>query len=81
MPRPRREGSVVVRLSGLDGEVVVVDGAATGDLRSIPGTYTHPDGPDARLRLRTDQRCSRRDRRARPDAEGRTAVVRTAYRP
>jgi PKD repeat protein len=28
-----------------DGNVVVVDGTAAGDLRSIPGTYTHPDGP------------------------------------
>ena len=54
MPRPRREGSVVVRLSGLDGEVVVVDGAATGDLRSIPGTYTHPDGPPLPMVLTRD---------------------------
>jgi PKD repeat protein len=28
-----------------DDNVVVVDGTAAGDLRSIPGTYTHPDGP------------------------------------
>ena len=28
-----------------DNDVVVVDGTAAGDLRSIPGTYTHPDGP------------------------------------
>ena len=28
-----------------DGNVVVVDGTAAADLRSIPGTYTHPDGP------------------------------------
>ena len=28
-----------------DGNVVVIDGTAAGDLRSIPGTYTHPDGP------------------------------------
>jgi len=28
-----------------DGNVVVIDGIASGDLRSIPGTYTHPDGP------------------------------------
>ena len=24
---------------------VVIDGNAGGDLRAIPGTYTHPDGP------------------------------------
>jgi PKD repeat protein len=28
-----------------DGNVVVIDGTAASDLRSIPGTYTHPDGP------------------------------------
>src|SRR6266571_3703983 len=28
-----------------DGNVVVIDGAAAADLRAIPGTYTHPDGP------------------------------------
>ena len=28
-----------------DGETVVIDGTAAADLRSIPGTYTHPDGP------------------------------------
>ena len=28
-----------------DGNTVVIDGAAGGDLLSIPGTYTHPDGP------------------------------------
>jgi hypothetical protein len=28
-----------------DDNVVVIDGTAAGDLRSIPGTYTHPDGP------------------------------------
>ena len=28
-----------------DGNVVVVDGTATGDLLQIPGTYAHPDGP------------------------------------
>ena len=28
-----------------DGNTVVVDGSVAGDLRSIPGTYTHPDGP------------------------------------
>ena len=31
--------------TGCDDNVVVVDGTAAGDLRSIPGTYTHPDGP------------------------------------
>jgi len=28
-----------------DDNVVVIDGTAAADLRSIPGTYTHPDGP------------------------------------
>lgn len=28
-----------------DDNVVVIDGTVAGDLRSIPGTYTHPDGP------------------------------------
>ena len=28
-----------------DGNVVHIDGTAASDLRSIPGTYTHPDGP------------------------------------
>jgi PKD repeat protein len=28
-----------------DGNTVVIDGTVAGDLRSIPGTYTHPDGP------------------------------------
>lgn len=28
-----------------DGNVVVIDGTPSGDLGSIPGTYTHPDGP------------------------------------
>jgi len=28
-----------------DDNVVVIDGTAAGDLRSMPGTYTHPDGP------------------------------------
>ena len=28
-----------------DDNTVVIDGTAAGDLRSIPGTYTHPDGP------------------------------------
>jgi len=28
-----------------DDNVVVIDGAAAADLRAIPGTYTHPDGP------------------------------------
>ena len=28
-----------------DGNIVVIDGTATGDLLQIPGTYTHPDGP------------------------------------
>ena len=28
-----------------DDNVVVIDGTAAGDLRSITGTYTHPDGP------------------------------------
>lgn len=28
-----------------DDNVVVIDGVAAGDLRTIPGTYTHPDGP------------------------------------
>jgi len=28
-----------------DGNTVVIDGVAGGDLLSIPGTYTHPDGP------------------------------------
>jgi hypothetical protein len=28
-----------------DGNLVVIDGMATGDLLQIPGTYTHPDGP------------------------------------
>ena len=28
-----------------DDNVVVIDGTAAGDLRTIPGTYTHPDGP------------------------------------
>ena len=31
--------------TGCDGNVVRIDGTASGDLRSIPGTYTHPDGP------------------------------------
>jgi len=31
--------------TGCDGNVVLIDGTAAGDLRSIPGTYTHPDGP------------------------------------
>ena len=30
---------------GCDGNVVLIDGTAAADLRSIPGTYTHPDGP------------------------------------
>ena len=28
-----------------DGNVVLIDGTGASDLRSIPGTYTHPDGP------------------------------------
>ena len=28
-----------------DDDVVVIEGTAAGDLRAIPGTYTHPDGP------------------------------------
>jgi PKD repeat protein len=28
-----------------DGDVVTIEGAAASDLRAIPGTYTHPDGP------------------------------------
>jgi PKD repeat protein len=28
-----------------DDNLVVIDGAAAADLRAIPGTYTHPDGP------------------------------------
>lgn len=28
-----------------DGNTVVIDGTAGGDLLTIPGTYTHPDGP------------------------------------
>jgi len=28
-----------------DGNTVVIDGVAGGDLLTIPGTYTHPDGP------------------------------------
>lgn len=28
-----------------DDNVVVIDGTAATDLRTIPGTYTHPDGP------------------------------------
>jgi hypothetical protein len=28
-----------------DNNTVVIDGTAAADLRSIPGTYTHPDGP------------------------------------
>jgi hypothetical protein len=28
-----------------DDNVVVIDGTVAADLRSIPGTYTHPDGP------------------------------------
>ena len=31
--------------TGCDDNVVRIDGAAASDLRSIPGTYTHPDGP------------------------------------
>jgi len=31
--------------TGCDGNVVRIDGTALDDLRSIPGTYTHPDGP------------------------------------
>jgi PKD repeat protein len=31
--------------TGCDGNVVRIDGTAAGDLVSIPGTYTHPDGP------------------------------------
>jgi PKD repeat protein len=31
--------------TGCDGNVVRIDGTAASDLRSIPGTYTHPDGP------------------------------------
>lgn len=30
---------------GCDGNTVVIDGLAAGDLLTIPGTYTHPDGP------------------------------------
>jgi hypothetical protein len=28
-----------------DDNTVVVDGVASGDLRRITGTFTHPDGP------------------------------------
>jgi len=28
-----------------DGNTVVIEGVAGSDLRAIPGTYTHPDGP------------------------------------
>jgi len=28
-----------------DGNTVVIDGTASGDLRRITGTFTHPDGP------------------------------------
>ena len=31
--------------TGCDGNVVRIDGTAGADLRAIPGTYTHPDGP------------------------------------
>ena len=31
--------------TGCDDNVVRVDGTAVSDLRSIPGRYTHPDGP------------------------------------
>jgi PKD repeat protein len=31
--------------TGCDGNVVRIDGTASGDLGSIAGTYTHPDGP------------------------------------
>ncbi len=31
--------------TGCDDNVVLIEATAAGDLRSIPGTYTHPDGP------------------------------------
>ncbi len=34
-----------------DGNVVRIDGTAASDLRSIPGTYTHPDGPSQAMVL------------------------------
>jgi len=34
-----------------DDNVVVIDGTAASDLRSIPGTYTHPDGPPQAIML------------------------------
>ncbi len=37
-----------------DGNTVVIDGAAAGDLLSIPGTYTHPDGPPQPMVLARD---------------------------
>jgi len=37
--------SIRFEFRACDGETVVVDGTVKGDLRSIPGAYTHPDGP------------------------------------
>ena len=37
-----------------DGDAVVIDGTAAGDLRAIPGTYTHPDGPPQAMVLTRD---------------------------
>ena len=37
-----------------DGDVVVIEGAAAGDLRAIPGTYTHPAGPPQAMVLTRD---------------------------
>jgi PKD repeat protein len=37
--------------TGCDGNAVLIDGVAAGDLRSIPGTYTHPDGPPQAMTL------------------------------
>ncbi|HET6898019.1 MAG TPA: PKD domain-containing protein [Vicinamibacteria bacterium] len=37
--------TVRFEFTGCDGNVVRIDGTAGDDLRAIPGTYTHPDGP------------------------------------
>ena len=37
--------------TGCDDNVVRIDGTAASDLRSIPGTYAHPDGPSQAMVL------------------------------
>jgi PKD repeat protein len=37
-----------------DGDVVLIEGTAASDLRAIPGTYTHPDGPPQAMVLTRD---------------------------